>query len=299
MPGRSRETIAENGSVPALSVVVPTTSTWDAIEPVVRQLLTSLNPIDGELVLASGVGEPPAIPSGLDRIRILHLAGADVFALRAAGIAAAQGTIIAVTEDHCQLPDDWCTRIRDQFTADPALEVLGGAVVNGSEASVMDRANFCMTFARLSPRALHALTPCISNVAVRRCVLPAAPEPGWFELSFLPASTQSVKTVMCSELVVTHVQSHGFLRTPLVHFHNGRVTGAYRVKFKTLLGRGGPFRIANREMRSHLRATRKALQAAGEEPHVLILVQLLAHAHAIGCVVGAHWGPGESARHLV
>ncbi len=281
-------------------MVIPTVSSWDAVEPIIRGVLTALEPVDGELLLASGAAEPPLLlPRNVARVRILYLPGADVFALRAAGIAAARSEVVAVTEDHCRLPDDWCVRVRDLFAADPKLEVLGGAVVNGSEQRLMDRANFRMTFARFAPAALHAQTPCISNVAVRRRALPAAPAPGWFEFSFLPASAASARTAMCSDIAVTHVQTHGRWWTPFAHFHNGRVSGAYRAKFGTLLGKGGLFRIANREMRTHLRATRAALQAVGEKPGALVAVQLLALAHAIGFVVGVRRGPGTSARHLV
>lgn len=291
--------MADDLWVPSLSVVIPTVSSWDTVEPIVSGVLTSLEPVDGELLLASGAYEPPLLPRNVARVRILHLPGADVFALRAAGIAAARGEVVAVTEDHCRLPDDWCVRVRDLFAADPELEVLGGAVVSGSELSLMDRANFRMTFARFAPTALVARAPCISNVAIRRRVRPLQLAPGWFEHVLLPASTPSARTRMRSDLVVTHVQSHSAWRTPIVHFHNGRVTGAFAARYGGVEGFRPALRYAFLETRSHLRVTRKSLRAAGIGRNALWPVRLLALAHAVGFIIGANRGPGDSARHLV
>jgi hypothetical protein len=282
-------------SAPALSVVVPTASPWSHVEPTLRTVLAAAARVGGEVLIASGSPERPALPAGFERVRVLERPGADVFALRAAALAGANGEIVAVTEDHCVVPESWCAQIHDIFAADPRLDVVGGAVVNASDTALMDRANFRMTFAKFAPDALMAHAPSISNVAIRRRVVPKRPEPGWFE--FVLLADPGRERAMRPDLTVRHAQSHGWLGTPIVHFHNGRVTGALVTRFgaSEAAPRG---RDALEGMRAHLRATRRALSAVGAPRRSLWPVRLLAMAHLGGFWVGVHRGPGSSAKRL-
>ena len=279
-------------------MVIPTGSAWPALEPNIETVLRALERVDGELILASSGDDVTVPPCLRERIRLVHRPRADIFALRARGLEAARGTIVGLSEDHCRLPPTWCTEVQKTFDADPRLMVLGGAVINGATATAMDRANFRMTFARFAPEALLAPAPCISNVAVRRAALPPTLEAGWFEYVFLPGWAGDSRLRMRSDLIVAHVQSHGALATPLIHFHNGRLAGAFLARFAVRSRGRSSVRWTLDAMRAHLGSTREGLAAVGVGGTALWLVWLLALAHAAGMAVGERIGPGKSGHYL-
>lgn len=83
--------------------------------------------------------------------RVLDLPGHSVFALHAAGVMAAQGSIIAITEDHCQPPKGWCLGILQSHREHPDLSAIGGGVLNGTPSPLLAEANFLAGFGALMP----------------------------------------------------------------------------------------------------------------------------------------------------
>ncbi len=133
---------------PLISVLLPTVNPWPAVSSALASLLSQTGAPSFEALVLDGHGAALSAAHPDPAVRWLRLPGKDSFALRAAGIAAARGAIIVVSEDHCTAPSDWLASIAAAHNAD-ARSALVGVTVNhpDSRSSAMDRANFVLTFA--------------------------------------------------------------------------------------------------------------------------------------------------------
>jgi hypothetical protein len=274
-----------------------------AIEALRRQVAT----LSAELLVITGATPPPrGLSAKADHppdVRVHYLSGGSVFDGRAAAFSLARGEIIALTEDHCSHPPDWCTRIVDHFAKRPDLVLLGGAVANGSTGQIEDRMNYWMTFATFAPGQVTARKPCIAQVAIRAAAVKSPPRPGEFENQLIPQwSAMPGATVIDPGLCVRHDQSHGFWTTFAVHFHNGRAAGGFSPR--TADQKADVLRALKwtwRDARDHLCATCEAFAAGTYSRSVMcktLLVAPLLLAHALGTFVGYRHGPGRSPHHL-
>jgi hypothetical protein len=110
-------------------------------------------------------------------VRFLPHSGCRSFAeLRAAGVAHAQGDVIALTEDHCCPAPDWCSKILEAHASSHAA--VGGAVDKGFAPGrlrdgVMNWAVYLCDFSRyanpVAEGSADFLTDC--NVSYKRNVL--------------------------------------------------------------------------------------------------------------------------------
>jgi hypothetical protein len=120
-------------------------------------------------------------------VRLIAVAGASVFELRARGTAQAGGGIVAWTEDHCRPSADWCERTLLAHARHPEADLIGGAVINGSVDSVIDWANFLCTFAPFLPPLEHpplGRVPVAANLSLKRRAMPPGDiGPGFIETS--------------------------------------------------------------------------------------------------------------------
>ena len=296
-----------NAPVP-LSVVVATTQPW----PEIRECLTRLRPqiaaSDTELIVADGNAAPATglPPAECQNVRRLSYPGASVFALRAAGLAAARGAIVAFTEDHCRPQPNWCARVIASHEAHPDADAVGGAILNGSTTRLIDWANFALTFAPFVPpmtATAAGRAPAIANASYKRRVLTDAPTtPGWLEFTLNERLLASGRIAFDDSLVVEHVQAHGFRGTFAAHFHNGRATTG-------LVADGFDGTVRRQRARQSiallpglLRDTITALGASGTltgwQRACIPLVAGLVVCHGIGTIVGLVAGPGTSPARL-
>jgi len=113
-----------------VSVVVTVRNEAASIEALLTSLATQRRPPD-EIVIVDG-GSTDATPTILaawaDRLplRVLVHPGANISAGRNAGIAAAHGAIIAVTDAGVRLAPDWLAALLAPFETDPTTQVVGG-----------------------------------------------------------------------------------------------------------------------------------------------------------------------------
>jgi hypothetical protein len=96
----------------------------------------------GEVVVADGSGRP--VPDGAlgPMTRWIWRPGQSVFQLRAEAYGSALAPIVAITEDHCRVPADWCRRWLDAFERHASAVAIGGSVENAAIGSSIDWASF-------------------------------------------------------------------------------------------------------------------------------------------------------------
>lgn len=73
-------------------------------------------------------------------VRFVASPGSTIPRLRAAGLATAQGDIIALTEDHCVFAPDWIAQLSAEFEGD--TDVAGGAMDNAQRQRAIDWAAY-------------------------------------------------------------------------------------------------------------------------------------------------------------
>jgi hypothetical protein len=295
---------------PELSIVLATTHPWPEVEQTLEAILTADAGIELEAILCDGSGDG-APPSGWrddDRLSVLAAPGESVFGLRARGIAAARGKIVAITEDHCRPEPDWPAELLAAHARHPEAAAIAGAVANGATANRWDWANFLMTFAehmRPLDDAPARRAPSVANGSFKRThvELPSSPAPGWLELELMPDLVGAGRVARDGGPLVVHDQSHGEGRTTISkHFHNGRATAGLRTDSPGLRAAWAEARrlaglpsLLNRQLRDAL-AVRPPLE--GDAARGARLVPLLGTAHAAGELVGLLAGPGASAEQL-
>jgi hypothetical protein len=191
--------------------------------------------VDGEIVLVDGHGKgaPEDLMARYPGTLYLKKPGASVFALRALGMQKARGEIVALTEDHCRVCPDWCRQLLETHQRYPSAAAVGGAVENGSTGAFIDWANYFVAHSPMMPPIRGGEVEMISaqvGVAFKRHVLPQrVPSQGIMEMLLLPELRRRGETLIANDqIVVYHIQSHGFWNTFAVHFHNGRSIGGFR-----------------------------------------------------------------------
>jgi hypothetical protein len=290
---------------PRLSVLLPTVQAWPTVKVALEAALAQDGGEPFEILLLDGHGaglcrEPD------HRVRWLRVPGADVFELRALGVAAARGEIIAISEDHCVMPPGWCGKTLAAHREN-SVAALVGPVSNHADSArrAVDRASFLLTMGPFAP-PLRALTterlPVPTNLSFKRSALPlGTPAPGWLEYEFLADLHRRNELGLAVETVLEHRQSWGYLRAPLIHFHSGRSYGGSTRAWPPALRRQW-FRELRLLPHRMFRFTRSSLErgAGGAVPGMgdrgwLIALIL---ANAFGQLAGAVAGAGASRRRL-
>jgi hypothetical protein len=240
-------------------------------------------------------------------VRWLRVPGADVFELRAMGFAAARGEIIAISEDHCVMPRDWCSQTLAAHRGNPAAALIGPVSNHaGSARRAVDRASFLLTLGPFAP-PLEALThgrlPVPTNLSLKRsALLVGTPPPGWIEYELLAELQQRNELGLASDALLEHRQCWDSLLAPRIHFYSGRSYGASTRAWPSWVRRRWFLQLGLLPHRM-FRLTRPALErgAAGAASGVADRFWLigLILANALGQLVGALAGPGASRRRLV
>ncbi len=292
-------------AAPVISVLLPTTQPWPELSSALAALLVQTDAPPFEVLVLDGHGGALAAPPQDPSVRWLRSPGADTFELRAAGIGAARGTIVAVSEDHCIAPPGWLAAIAAAHRADPAVAVLG-VVANHPDSAMtaMDRANFILTFAGQNSSRLETggrRLPVPTNVSFKRAALPSAnPPPEELEYRWMARLNAAGAFGIASSVILQHRQRWG-KATPAIHLASGRSFGAsvhdapwmHRLHWWVGLPLL-PARLAKL-------VTRDLLSGAGGAPPTLadaFCLGVLVLANICGQVLGAVTGAGGSRRRL-
>lgn len=290
---------------PPISVVFATRQPSAHVGSHLQTIEEQVRAVGGEVVVVDGCGQ--ALPGEPDDVLSwVKSPGSDVYELRALGAARARGDVVAYTEDHCAVAPDWCERILRAHRERPDVEMIAGAVVNGSEERVIDRANFLMVHAANLPPLRDTpddWVPSSANVSFKRAVMPdRVPEPGWVEYVLTAELIHSGRVVLDDRIRVTHVQSYGVFGTVMNHYHAARsVAGLLRVLSPTV----GRRVLARAALAFPYRQPRRALRTVRRKPgcgpglgRLLVPMIVLAGSAAIGLFMGAVAGVGASRQRL-
>ena len=291
---------------PTISIVVATVDGWPAIDNAVSSFEIAASAVGGEVIIADGSGRaaPPSRALG-PATRWLRRDRESVFQLRAAGYRAAEAPIVAITEDHCRVPQDWARRMLDAHAAHPEAVAVGGSVANGATRNTIDWASFLVVqvtqmtpiFSGPSNRLAGAV-----NVSYRRSVLEAIDEfDGLGAMDMLhQRDLQDGGAAMIADdnIRVLHDQSLGWAGTVRIHYHAGRTFAAFvrrRMDMVGLVRLVGVLLIPYaRFARAIVIGQRKGYGAVLWRTWPLILLLYLVQ--AAGQVVGFTAGPGDSPR---
>ncbi len=279
-----------------LSVILATIEPWPDLANCLDVLGPQVAAVGGEIIVGDGHGAgldaTKADGSGL--ISWVRLPGASVFELRARAVERARGEIVALTEDHCIVGQDWCRQFLEAFDANPDAMAVAGPVLNGSVDHLIDWANFLHTFGGSFPpleKAQLGRVPPPANVAFRRRAIESAGgqlAAGRIEFEISPRLFRDRLFHVDERLTVTHVQSHGVWYTLRSHFDNGRTTtGLSPVR---LSRRQLPWAALRVALRSMSPGARRLPRVRASVPFMF----LLSCCHAAGEVAGIVAGPGRS-----
>lgn len=295
---------------PEISVVIASINGWPYLASCLAALQRQQGAIMAEVIVADCVGASVTEPlkAAYPEVRLIAFdQPRSVPDLRAAGMLAAQGSIIAITEDHCIPDEHWYTAISAAHARFPE-PAIGGAVDNAATRRIIDWAvYFCEYSAFISPvpaAIVHDLPG--PNVSYKRSalgILADLVQDGYWE-TFLHWRLESQNLQLRSEpsIRVLHRKHFEFRSFLNERFHYARAFAGTRNEFMSPLRRliylcGSPllpplmlWRIGQRvwQRQRHLPAFICAL------PPIFIFTL----AWAAGELVGYAIGPGDSALQL-
>lgn len=139
-PVGPREREARTGALPSVSVVVASCRPRELLEACLDALLPQCRAHGAEVIVArseEAEGLESAYP---DVIFLSAPRDSTVPLLRAAGMSVAEGDIVALTEDHCVVADDWLDELLRAHHG--GSEVVGGAMDNARRRRTVDWAAF-------------------------------------------------------------------------------------------------------------------------------------------------------------
>lgn len=137
---------------PVLSVIVAATAGRAATRRVLGDLAAQQDAPHLEVIVVDGTGTLIADDLRIKEARcakLLLAPGADVAVMRAVGMRASSGQLLAFTEDLCRIPPEWCNRLMRARAA--GHRAFGGAIGNGSYRSPSDWAAYFVEFGPFMP----------------------------------------------------------------------------------------------------------------------------------------------------
>lgn len=295
-----------SGPLVPVAIVVGTIQGWPEIRANVASLRAAAEAVGGELIVADGSGRPPPASDEIGANTLwLREPGASVFQLRRLAYQRARGVIVAITEDHCFVAEDWAQRILQAHTEHPEATVIGGAVENQATGRLIDWASFFVVQAAFMPPLRSGPARRLAgavNVSYKRPALEALADyegMGAMDVLHQAMLRERGEALWVDDRIrVSHEQSLGVIGTTAIHFHAGRTMSGFRRQHMTpyqWVRAGGAFVVPiARLARILVIGTRKAhiRQLLPSLPWVAWLL----YSQAFGQFIGYALGPGDSPR---
>ena len=147
------------GHQPQLSVIIASLNGRPYIDACLEALAEQEGNVDAEVIVADCVGPDVTdfLKNTYPKVRLIEFhEPKTVPQLRSAGILAANGTIIVITEDHCIPTRNWYVALLDAHMSyeGPAI---GGAVDNAATERVIDWAVYFCGYSNFSSKVPHGI----------------------------------------------------------------------------------------------------------------------------------------------
>lgn len=298
-----------------ITVLIATIRGWPDCRAAVRLIAEQVFAAKGEFIVADGSGREPPTADEMKElggpIRWLSMPDSSVFQLRHAGYQAAQGDVVAITEDHCYVAPDWVEQVIAAHRRYPNAAAIGGAVLNNTNEKIVDWAAFFLTQGPFMPPLDNGVATRISgpaNVSYKRHILERLggdDEQGVIDFLELPAALDGEELAADDSIRVRHNQSQGLVGTSRAEFDNGRTIAGYRRREMT---RGDWLRILGSPVLPAYRAVRQMRIVRGKQmqdgmTNARMARALPAHMWFQYCamageLLGYATGPGDSPRRL-
>lgn len=301
---------SEMVETPELSVVIASINGWPYLRQCLAALARQQGGVSAEIIVADCVGQGVVGPLRNSHPEVRLLAFGEprsVPQLRAAGILASRGEVIAITEDHCLPEPDWYSSMIRSHRHHPAPAV-GGAVDNAATQRVVDWAvYFCEYSAFISPvpeGRVHELPG--PNVSYKRGALEAMEDllrDGYWE-TFLHWRLEAEGHSLWSDpsVRVLHKKHFTFRDFLVERYHYGRAFAGHRNQFSNSGRRWFHFTFS--PLLPPLLITRIARRVLARRRHLgaflrsLPLILAFMISWALGEWVGYAFGPGQSSLHF-
>jgi glycosyltransferase involved in cell wall biosynthesis len=292
---------------PLVSVVIASVNGMPSIGECLEALTAQAGGIRYEVLVVDRCGEQTR---GDIRRRFsqpeIHVIPVDICEsipkLRAIGMASAKGRLIAILEDHCNVPPGWFEAIERAHAA--GYQAIGSGVENGSVERLIDWAVFFCEYSRFMPPVEKGVVSEIpGNCAVYdRVVLnrlsPELGEEVWESFLHQRLKEEGVAFFCDPAMTVSHKKEFGFRYFMSQRYHYSRSFAAMRMKAAPISRRltyacatpALPFLLFGRMAKTIWRKQRRRKEFLLATP---IIATFLA-SWAWGEAVGALLGPGQS-----
>ncbi len=225
---------------PQLSVVIASLNGLRYIRACLESLHAQTGGIDAEIIVADCVGRDVTAfiaQTYPDVMVIAFDTPKSVPELRAAGILAARGDIVAMTEDHCLATPDWFAAMVYAHQRLPNY-AIGGAVDNAATESRIDWAVYFCEYSAYSSPISEGVTHDLPgpNVSYKRAAVEAMRDmlqAGGYWETFLHERLESMGQALYADPTIRILHKKNFTRAAFLseRFHYGRWYAGTRNQF--------------------------------------------------------------------
>jgi hypothetical protein len=232
LPRRPEDGVAR----PPITVTVSTSQGWSHIRKAILTTIDAVRDVGGQLIVTDSSDEPAPGPEVLgDDVIWARFPGESVFQLRVRGYQLATGELVAVTEDHVEVPRDWARRLLEAHAAHPEAVAIGGSVLNGATKTVIDWASFLVVQSAVAAPIRSGPARRLSgavNVCYRRSAIEHIDAHGGLGAmdGLHQRQLAEAGAVMLNDdsIRVSHVQEIGWRGTTAGHYNAARTMSGFR-----------------------------------------------------------------------
>ncbi len=292
---------------PLISVVIASVNGMPSIGECLEALTKQQSDIRYEVLVVDRCGEKTRDEIlrrfSQPEIRLIPVEGCEsIPKLRALGMSTAHGRLIAILEDHCNVPPGWFEAIARAHQA--GYQAIGSGVENGSVERLIDWAVFFCEYSRFMPPVASGVVPEIpGNCAVYdRLVLerlgPEFRKEVWESFLHQRLKEQGIAFFCDPAMTVSHKKEFGFGYFMSQRYHYSRSFAAMRMRAVPLSRRLAyacatpalPFLLLWRMATTVWRKQRRRKEFLLATP----IIGMFLASWAWGEAVGALLGPGDS-----
>ncbi len=216
---------------PLISFLISSTEEWPHARLTIESVLSQISPQISEVIIISSQTNPyPASAqefNGGYTPQVIIFPDTDIFGLRRLGLQYCTGKWIVLLEDHNIPPAGWVDLLIAQIQSNQGYLAIVTSLINASETTAVDQANFLFNFGAYLPRVSHMpfdRLPIIAGACFNRNIIPdlSRLKDGELEMVYLPELYKKGKCFYLSQVAISHVQSNSVITTFKKHFYNAR-----------------------------------------------------------------------------